>query len=175
MLTDSLESASSTTGRGSNGNGSWTADTGSWGVDAGVAYLRGADDADNIATHDVEAQTQTFEARIGGFGQCGVVVRYQDPLNFVMLYRVNPFFVWNLVEVVDGNETLVTTVLDADQHDVDVSLTASDHVIAASVGFTTVTVVRDTAPHGTRVGLVSRRGERASECSWYDLRVEGSS
>jgi len=174
MLTDSLERASSTTGRGTNDNGSWTAHTGSWGVEAGVAFLRGADDADNIATTDVEAQTQTFKARIGGFGQCGVVVRYQDPKNFVMLFRVNPFLVWNLVEVVDGNESLVTTVLDVNQHDVDVSLTASDHVIAASVGFTTVTVVRDTAPRGTRIGIVSRQGERTSECSWYDLSVEGS-
>ena len=170
-FSDSFDRSSSATELGSNGDRSWTADAGVWGVEAGAAILRNPSTGDNIATIDVAERNHTVNVRIAGLTQCGVVARYQDPLNFLMLTRVNSFAVWNLVEVVDGKEHLLIKIPDSGDHDVDVSLTATDHVVAASVGFKTVRIVHETAPQGTRVGLLSR-GEGAAECSWDDFTAQ---
>lgn len=171
-FTDSFDRASSATDLGSSGDRSWTAAAGVWGVEAGAAVLRrSSGTGENIATIDVTEPNHSVTVRIAGFAQCGVVVRYQDPLNFLLLLRVNPYAVWNVVEVVDGNEHLLFKVPDSGNHDVDVSLTATDHAVAASVGFQTVRIVHDTALRGTRVGLLAR-GESAAECSWNDLTAQ---
>jgi hypothetical protein len=92
-------------------------------------------------------------------------------MNFVSMVRVHPSGVWTLFEVVDGNETLLAEVPDENAHDVRVTLTATDHVVAASVGFVSVTVVHDPIPVGTEVGVLAR-GEGAGQCSWDDVNVQ---
>lgn len=164
-----FDAASGTGGTASGAGKSWTAIDGSWVEEAGIVFLADAPDGDGIVTTDVGEEDHTVQVRIGGLGQCGVVVRYQDPTNFVMMFRVNPYAVWNVVEVVDGAETVLMTVDDVGSHDVDVSLTASDLVIRASVGFSTVSLVYDVAPQGSRIGLIARNED---SCTWSDVRAE---
>jgi hypothetical protein len=170
VWSDSFDRPSSPSELGVSEGRAWTADKGVWGVEAGAAIVRGSTEGDNIATIDVAVASHTARVRVAGFAQCGVVARYQDPQNFLLLVRVNAFAVWNLIEVVDGKQTMLMKVPDSDRHDLDVSLTATDHVIAASVGFDTVRIVYETALQGTRIGLFSH-GE-GSTCSWTDLIVE---
>jgi hypothetical protein len=172
MLSDSFDRPSSDEGLGTTSDGTWIDVSGGWGVDAGIAILRRpAEDRDSIATIGVTVPQVSVSLRVAGLSQCGVIVRYQDPLNYLSMIRVHAFGVWNIYEVVDGNELLLAEVPDENSNDVRVTLTATDHVVAASVGFASVTVVHDPALEGTKVGLVAR-GEGAGQCSWDDLNVQ---
>ncbi len=170
-LSDSFDRPASTNGLGSTGEHAWSADAGQWRIEAGAALLQQAADGDSIASIDVQSANHTVKVRVAGLDQCGVVARYQDPQNFLALYRVGPYAVWNLVEVINGEEHLLSSVPDPGHHDLDVSLTATDHVVAAAVGFMTVTLVHETVPQGTRVGILAR-GDQAKECSWDDLLAD---
>lgn len=156
---------------GSGSGESWTAADGSWAEEAGVVFVDDAPERGGIVTTDVGELDHTVQLRIGGFGQCGVVGRYQDPTSFVALIRVHPFGVWNLIEVVDGAETILATVPDSNARDLDVSLTVTDRVVKASVGFSTVSLAHDVTARGTRVGFIAR-GDDSDGCSWYDVRTQ---
>ncbi len=172
VLFDGFDRPVSDDGLGSNDSGSWTSVAGVWGVEAGVAILRTpVDTGDNLTTFPLADRNQSINLRIAGRSQCGVVVRYVDPLNYVGLIRVNAFAVWNLIEVVNGEENVLAKVPDQDTQNVNIALTATDEVVSASVGLSPVTIVHPLAPKGTKVGFIAR-GEGAEQCSWDDVTAQ---
>ena len=171
-LLDSFDRPASDDGLGSNASGTWTTVAGVWGLEAGVAILRTpVTEGDNLTTYQLADRNMSVNLRIAGRSQCGVVVRYVDPLNYVGLVRVNAFAVWNLIQVVNGEETVLSKVPDDDAQNVNVTLTATDGVLSASVGLNTVTLIQSPTPDGTRVGLVAR-GEGAEQCGWDDVTAQ---
>jgi hypothetical protein len=148
----------------------WSSVRGGWGIQLGVAYLPRPDPTLNLALVDVGAREVSIAATVSGNGLCGVVARYEDERNFVALVRVQEFGVWNLLEVADGVERRIDTVMDIPFTAVGVALEAGDDIVAGAVAFNRVTVVTSPSPAGSSVGLVAMGGEMGA-CTWDDVVV----
>lgn len=168
VLIDQFDRPASEDGLGEG----WVSDAGGWAIEAGVALLREpVANGDNLTTYDIGSSGQAVNMKVAGTALCGLVVRYEDAFNYMGLIRVSPFAVWNIVEMVDGKETVIGKVPDEDANNSNVTLTATDSVVSASVGLKTVTIVHESAPAGTRFGLIARN-EGAATCSWDDVTAQ---
>lgn len=157
-----------------NGDGDdWRSERGGWGTQLGAAFVSFPDGSPNVAVTDVADPSARVQAVVGGQSQCGVVARYVNPENYVGLVRVPGFAVWNVVEVVEGSESVIGEVADVQDHDVPVALTVGDNVIEAEVSGRSATLAFATSLDGTSVGMIAM--DERGGCTWDDVTVRTSS
>ncbi len=149
----------------------WKGDRGAWAIEIGVVHVAEPDPFFNAVVADTGSSDVSIAALVGGAGLCGLTVRYRDPDNYLALLRVSGFGVWNIVEVVDGNERVVGTVADVPAPNVTVTLEVGPSIVTAVAGLYRTSIVVDPAEGGTKVGFMARGGAMET-CTWDDAVVQ---
>ncbi len=152
----------------------WEAVRGTWGIDNDAAYISTLFTPEprmSLAVANVDVADGVFSAIVSGNGVCGLVVRYRDPKNFVMVKRVPLYKVWNIEEFKDGHGERLGFLVDqaADGLQVIVGYRGSSITVSvAGVVHPAVTTSIETS--STAVGLLGE-GPTAAQCRWRDAAV----
>jgi len=167
-FTDNFNRRGNTGGLGTTAQGQeWKSVRGLWNVDAGRAIAALPDKDLSLAVIG-SLKNSSVQARLSGKQTCGVVARYLDEKNFVALFRVPQYGVWNLVDVEGGKQTLLGKLPDVPGVRVLVKLETGQRVVNAYVGLNQVSVVSRTDRSVGAVGFVGY-SNGAIDCVWEDL------
>lgn len=171
-VADDFERPSSRDGLGdATPGGRWQEVLGGWDIDRGDAYLRSPNSGGllNTALVDLGSADGSVEAVVAGAAVCGVIVRYADPNNFVVLKRVPLFGVWNLEQVRKGVSSRLTFAADSNTPTVTVRLDFRDDDYTVYIGAASVTARGGGRTGGTSIGLYAE-GTDARNCRWGSVR-----
>lgn len=167
-FTDNFNRRGNTGGLGTTAQGQeWKSVRGLWNVDAGRAIAALPDKDLSLAVIG-SLKNSSVQAFLSGKQTCGVVARYLDEKNFVALFRVPQYGVWNLVDVEGGKQTLLGKLPDVPGVRVLVKLETGQRVVNAYVGLNRVSVVSRTDRSVGAVGFVGY-SNGAIDCVWEDL------
>jgi hypothetical protein len=148
------------------GGARWVEVDGSWSVQSKAARVTPAANPGRIAIAlGGSVRYGAIQAQVTGMDRCGLVARYVGPGSFVALERIPEFAVWNLLSVVDGNETVLARLDDVKDSAVVVRLETGQRVVTASVRDHSVTVILPTKLSAAPVGLMGR-GTGPLQCAW---------
>ncbi len=152
---------------------SWDAVRGTWAIDHGAAVVsesNGLGALRNLAILDLGSGDGSVAATITGKAICGVVVRYSDPFNFVILKRVSLVGLWSLEQNVAGATQQLTILDDPATDVVDIRLDFAGEELTAYVGGASATVRTGFNREQTLIGMVAERAE-STTCRWDSYRA----
>ena len=147
----------------------WRSVKGTFGVDGGVAIVSSPSDGSNIAVVG-SLEYPTITARVSGRAACGVVGRFVDESNYVVVRRAPILGFWLLVAVRGGKETVLGQLPDDKSPAATVRLDTASKAVSMIVNGKSVTAIDPSERRSTAVGLFT--GENgASNCAWDDVKV----
>ncbi len=166
---DSLE----TLGSDEPGRG-WDAVRGTWGIQDGAAYISKSFTRAplmSLAVAEGEVSDGVFSAVVGGDGVCGLMVRYVDPKNFVVVKRVPLYRVWNIEEFKNGKSERLGFLVDqtADALQVVVGYRGSSITVSVA-GVVHPVVETSLTTSTTAIGLLGE-GPTGEQCRWRDATL----
>jgi len=106
---DSFRRADSASTLGVADNGStWTAVSGAWGIQRNTAYVAAPAQARNVAFVDMGGKDGFVQVTASVVKPgAGLLLRYQNPSNYLALVAVPKYGTWNLQRVLNGKEDVI--------------------------------------------------------------------
>lgn len=174
-FSDSFARANSATDLGSDDLGhQWQVDGGAWGIDDEMAYISRVSETPaqfSLATAHVDDTDGVWSATVVGSGVCGLVVRYVDPQNFLVVKRVPLYDLWNIEEVTDGESVRLGYLADPGDGPVQVIIGYRGSSITVSVGGAVHQPLTTALDPSTGAFGLFGEGVTARECRWQDATL----
>jgi hypothetical protein len=151
----------------------WQPVAGVWGIDASKAVLNVPGEDESVVLLE-SMSTGRIEASVGGSGACGVVAGFFAADEYIVLFQVPGFAVWNLAVRNGADLETIANLPYNGSRDNNISLTIGNRVVTAEVGFLEVSIVvdePDVPPGESGYGLFAT-GDKADQCTWDNVEVE---
>lgn len=143
----------------SAGGEPWNQAVGTWGVQAGQAFLAGPIGGRNLAVVDPGRSDGRVQVQVAVASEgAGLVFRYQDPFNYWAVVAVPAYATWTAIKVVDGREQVAAdTGLSAAADGTSIGVRLDGETIDVVLNSRVIATVTDAAlVRATGVGLTAR-------------------